>query len=160
MFKQIILPIIGVAAFIVIVGMFMKKAPTLNQNQTQTQTKAITINNKSINVELADTQEKRVKGLSGRTSLDDNTGMLFVFDSKGVNTAFWMKDMLIPIDIIWIRDNKIVKIDKNIKAPASGTADNKLTVYNPNQKVDFVLEVNASFSDKNSIKVDETISGL
>lgn len=158
MFKTIILPIIGVAAFIIVVGVFMKKAPTFNQNQIQN--KAITINNTSINVEVADTQEKRVKGLSGRTSLDNNTGMLFVFDTKSINTAFWMKDMLIPLDIIWIKDGKIIKIDKNIPAPASGTPDNKLIVYKPNQTVDFVLEVNAGFSDKNSIKVGQSLSGL
>ena len=61
----------------------------------------VTINGKDIKVELALTQSQREKGLSGRNYLDKNSGMLFVFPQAG-NHSFWMKDTLIPLDIIWL----------------------------------------------------------
>ena len=67
-------------------------------------TKTITINNQKIIVEIADTPAKRERGLSGRESLPPNTGLLFVFDEPG-QYGFWMKDMLFPIDILWLDEN-------------------------------------------------------
>src|SRR5512136_601336 len=58
-------------------------------------------------VEVAQTPGTREKGLSGRTGLVDGQGMLFVFD-KPDRYMFWMKDMLFPIDIIYIRGGRIV----------------------------------------------------
>jgi len=162
MVKQVLLPILGVIAFIVIVGMFVRKSTSLNFssiiNPTPTpSTKTITIGGKTIQVQVANTQDERTKGLSGVSNLEKNSGMLFVFDNKNVSPAFWMKDMLIPLDMIWINDNKIVKIDKDIAAPAPGTPDNKLTVYSPGQPIDYVLEVNAGFSNLNGLSVGSSV---
>lgn len=158
MFKQLFLPIIAVAVFIALVGLFIKNPgslgvkvnPTISPQATKQQ---IFIENTKIDAIVASTAETRTKGLSGYTSLKENEGMIFVFDTKDVTPIFWMKDMLIPIDIIWIDDNKIVKIDKNLKAPTKGTPDNKLQLYKPGVKVDYVLEVNAGFSEKNNFKI-------
>lgn len=154
MLKQIILPLVLVAAFIVAVGIFVKRSGSTNVQQTS---KSIVIGTKTIPVEIADNQELRARGLSGRTSLDAGTGMLFIFDSKGVKPGFWMKDMLIPLDFIWIADGKVVKIDKNVSFPSPGTPDNQLKVYYPNGLIDYVLEVNAGFSDKNNIQVGDSV---
>lgn len=62
----------------------------------------------------ANTDELRMKGLSGREGLDDNTVMVFTFNTPGMY-GFWMKDMLFPIDIIWINDErKVVHIERNV----------------------------------------------
>jgi len=53
------------------------------------------------NIELADTAEKRTLGLSGRASIGDDYGMLFIFPEEDRH-GFWMKDMQVPIDIVWI----------------------------------------------------------
>lgn len=152
MFKQIILPLLGVIAFIVIVGIFIQKSTPLTQPQ-----KIITVDNIKINVQIANTEDKRTKGLSGVTSMDAGSGMLFVFDSKAVTPTFWMKDMLIPLDTIWIGNGKIIRIDKNIPAPAPGTADINLKTYSAGQPIDYVLEVNAGFSVKNNISVGDAV---
>ena len=83
--------------------------------------------------------------------------MLFTFDPQNVTPGFWMKEMLIPIDIIWIEGGHVVKIDKNVEAPKENTPDSELKIYTPDTPIDYVLEVNAGFSDKNSIKVTDTV---
>src|SRR3989344_1451545 len=71
-----------------------------------------------VEIDLADTQEKRTQGLSGRKDIADDYGMLFVFDAPG-KYGFWMKDMLIDIDIIWLsRDGSIVHIEHSV-SPAT-----------------------------------------
>ena len=154
MFKQIILPILGVAAFIAIVGYFTQNSNLLMPSAQKT----VTINGKVIQVRIADTSDKRVKGLSGVKSLDQNSGMFFVFDTKQTKPLFWMKDMLIPLDIIWIGNGKIVQIDKNIPAPTKGTVDSKLTRYSADKPIDYVLEVNAGFCDQNNVKVGDSVT--
>ncbi|MDP1710262.1 MAG: DUF192 domain-containing protein [bacterium] len=154
MFKSIILPILGVVAFISLVGYFYKNPQKINIPTPQ---KNVKIAEVDIPVELADTNEKRTNGLSGKSSLEKESGMLFVFEKKVVAPTFWMKDMLIPLDIIWIGNGKIVKIDKNVPAPVAETPDTKLVNYSPGTPIDYVLEVNAGFSDKNNFKVGDSV---
>lgn len=115
----------------------------------------IKVGNTVIKVEVADTPEKRTKGLSGRNSLDQDSGMLFTFDSKGTLPVFWMKDMQFSLDFIWISKGKIVQIDKKVPPPGGNITDNQLPRYSPSTPVNYVLEVNAGFADKNNIKVGD-----
>lgn len=162
MFKQIIFPILAVVAFIVIVGILVQKSSLLKINgpsiatPTTPPTKTVSIGITKVQVQIADTAEKRSKGLSGYDSLKANEGMLFVFNPKS-NPIFWMKGMLIPLDIIWIVDGKIVRIDKNVPIPAPNTTDDKLKTYSSGQPIDYVLEVNSGYSDANGVKVGSTV---
>jgi uncharacterized membrane protein (UPF0127 family) len=160
--KKVIWPIMGAAAFIVLVGLLTKRLGTLPQAQVQNQTpapgKQILVGAKTITVELANTPASRQKGLGDRASLGVDQGMLFVFDQKQVRPNFWMKDMKFSIDIIWISNDKVVQIDK---APAEpGVPDSGLKVYIPAQAVDYVLEVNSGFSTSNNITVGTTVQML
>lgn len=162
MFKQIFLPLILVAAFITLVGLlsqgkfnnFLKSNNTNSSNVKKT----ITIENKDIEIEVAKTNEERAKGLSNREKLNENSGMLFVFD-KDSRPTFWMKDTKIALDIIWINDDKIVGIEKNVK-PEPNKKDSELKKFYSPTKVDYVLEVNAGFSEKNNIKTGSTVQKL
>ena len=162
MFKSIFLPLIAVAAFIVLVGLlsqgkFDSVLKVNNSPKPISNAKIIKIDNVEIEVELAKTNEERAKGLSGRESLDENSGMLFFFNNA--SPVFWMKDTKIALDLIWINDNKVVGIDSNVQ-PEIGVPDNKLKRYPSPTSIDYVLEVNGGFSDKKGIKVGQTISGL
>lgn len=64
----------------------------------------VCFNDKEFELEEAKTSEEKSKGLSNRESLDDNSGMIFYFDEPQT-VSFWMKDTLIPLDIIFIDDN-------------------------------------------------------
>jgi uncharacterized membrane protein (UPF0127 family) len=67
----------------------------------------------SIDVEIVDTKEEVERGLSGRLSIGEKEGMLFVFPEMG-KYSFWMKEMNFPIDIIWISDEgRVVYIKEN-----------------------------------------------
>ncbi len=119
--------------------------------------KTIKVKDKDIKVILANTNELRSKGLGGVKSLPQDQGMLFNFDQKNVIPSFWMKDMLIGLDMIWVREGKIIQIDKNIPASDPATPDSSLPLYTPKEVVDHVLEVNANWSDKNNIQVGDSV---
>lgn len=163
MVKQLLLPLAGVAAFIIIVGLLVKNSgnitvPGLTFPTPTPSSSTVAIAGKTIQVEVANNKTSREQGLSGRTNLAPDHGMLFVFDSKQVIPTFWMKGMLIPLDFVWISGGSIVKLDNNVQPPSPNTADRSLKIYSPGQPIDYVLEVNAGFSDSNNIKVGDTIN--
>lgn len=159
MVKQLLLPFLAVAAFIVVVGLLVQgKLGNISSISTPQSTQApniIKIDDTEIQVEIAKTNEERQKGLGGKESLAENSGMLFVIPENNKPT-FWMKDTLIPLDIIWIKDNKVAGIEKNVQAQI-GVEDSKLKLYPAPGIVDFVLEVNAGFSEKNNLKINSSV---
>ena len=103
-------------------------------------------------VELAKTDAEREKGLMYRTSLDENKGMLFIFNTESIY-PFWMKNTLIPLDMVWIgANNKIVFIAQNVQ-PCK-TLICPITM--PLAKAKYVLEINAGVSQKIGIKVGDS----
>ncbi len=100
-------------------------------------------------VELATTLAERLKGLSGRESLPRKTGMLFIFDSSR-EVSFWMKNTLIPLDIIFITEHGFVT---NIAEadPELGVADADLTRYQSDGHVLYVVEINQGLAAANGI---------
>ena len=111
----------------------------------------IKIANQLIKVDLAITQGEQKKGLSIKKIIGENEGMLFVFPKLSINN-FWMKDMVFPIDIIWINeDMKIIYIEKNVKI------DTYPQIFGPKIYSKYVLEVNSGFSEKNNLKENDFV---
>lgn len=74
----------------------------------------IEIGDKKYNVEVAKTEEEKIKGLQGRNSLAPDEGMLFVYDEPE-DLAFWMKDTDIPLDIVFIdEDEEVISVKQGI----------------------------------------------
>jgi len=113
---------------------------------------SVRINNTVASVELADEASEQWQGLSDRESLGEQDGMLFVFPDMQKRT-FVMRRMHFPLDIIWIRDNKIVGIAKNL-APEG---ENPKEFYSSPERVNYVLEVNGGFCDKQGIEVGDVV---
>jgi uncharacterized membrane protein (UPF0127 family) len=162
MIKQLVIPLVAVAAFIIVVGLFLKNSPKfalpgIPTPIATTGVKSVKIGDTVIQVEVSDTPEARAKGLSGRTDIIGDSGMLFTFDSSDQNPVFWMKDMLIAIDIVWIKDGAVIKIDKNVPFPKPGTPDDSLIRYSPGKSIDHVLELRAGYSDQNGIIVGSKV---
>lgn len=109
-----------------------------------------------LNVEIADTDETRSKGLGGRSSLDPNSGMLFVWETRSIPN-FWMKGMKIPLDFIWINDDKVVDLLPNIRPPEEGQSDDTLPRYAPVTEINRILEVNAGYISAHNIKVGDKV---
>ena len=116
----------------------------------------VTIAGHVLNVQVAQTAKAQEKGLGGRDSLAENDGMLFVFPTPG-RTAFWMKDTLIPLDFIWIRDGKVVEITTNVPVELN-VPDAALHKYLPSESIDSALEVNAGWAARNNIKVGDSVA--
>jgi len=115
----------------------------------------IKINNKEINSYVVDNPITRAKGLSIFNSLNENEGMIFLFSDKSTpkKIGIWMQGMKFDIDIIWIRNNKIVHIEKNAPYPRNLIVKS----YYPEELADAVLEVNSGFVDKNNIKINDYV---
>jgi uncharacterized membrane protein (UPF0127 family) len=97
----------------------------------------IIVRNNTWNVEIASNENDRAQGLSNRKTLYNNRGMLFVFD-KMTFQSFWMKDMLIPIDIIFFDSNwRIVLIESNVESNTFPKT------FGSSVKSQYILEVNA-----------------
>lgn len=115
-------------------------------------TKNVLIGGKNIKMDVSDDDCKRELGFSGRKSLSDGGGMMFIFDKEG-SYGFWMKDMNFPIDILWVDDGyNITGIEKNIKPETYPEA------FGEKYLAKYVLELKAGFSDENNIKVGNKIS--
>ena len=93
-------------------------------------------------VEIADTPELQARGLGGRKVLAPDEGMIFPYNESGGH-AFWMRGMFIPIDIIWLRNYRVVHVEPNVPPPAPGTPDRDLPIYRSPVPGNMVLEIAA-----------------
>lgn len=93
-------------------------------------------------LELARTPENRARGLGGRDYIGADEGMLFIFDGPAPRT-FWMKDMLIPIDIIWLSDGIIIGIDEKVYPPALNASEGNIARVSSPAPADTVIEIGA-----------------
>ena len=111
------------------------------------------INSQCFNLEIAQTSKERQQGLMHRTILPTKNGMLFVFPESRL-LKFWMKDTLIPLDIIYIQNNQITEIYKNVQPCQVTNCPN----YPSGVANNMALEINAGLSQKFDINVGQTIT--
>tara|TARA_B100000745_G_scaffold290137_1_gene228806 strand:+ start:8281 stop:8766 length:486 start_codon:yes stop_codon:yes gene_type:complete len=105
-------------------------------------------------VEIADTPEKRMIGLSEKEILQTNQGMLFVFDESG-KYQIWMRNMSFPIDVYWL-DGRGVIVDMWENA----SPDSYPQVFTPRSEAYYILEVIAGFSEVYNITIGDQVTGL
>jgi hypothetical protein len=100
---------------------------------------------------LALNDSDRAKGLSGVNELAPDQALLMAFPSEG-KWGIWMKDMSIPIDIIWLnKDKKVIYIVKNV-SPNNSTSE----VYKPKILAKYVAELPAGTVDNKAIRTTST----
>ena len=133
---------------IVLLIAFMYMNPNNNKN-------TVKLAGQVIEVEVADTVSKKFVGLGGREALAHNQGMLFVYESL-VAPEFWMKDMLIPIDIIWISGQEVVDITPAVP-PEPGVPDSDLKRYPPVEPIDKVLEVRSGWAEEFGLQIGDEV---
>jgi len=129
--KYFILAVVLVMVISAIALKFIEKSPKYG---------TVLINDKEWRVEVANTMVKRIQGLSEREELKEISGMLFDFPKFGLH-GIWMKEMLFPIDIVWLNNGKIVDIAPNA-SPDLGTS----FIFYPREDANYVLEVPANFT--------------
>lgn len=112
----------------------------------------VIIGNEKIELEVAKTPEQQELGLMYRQSLDKNRGMLFSF-SPARQVGFWMKNVVIPLDMVFIQNGKIKAIANNVP-PCSV---DPCPVYAPNTLVDTVIELKNGRAKELGLKIDDSI---
>ncbi len=103
-----------------------------------------------LNLEIAACTEQRIRGLQGRTSLEENTGMLFLIDPVD-KVSMWMKDTVIPLDILFVdAGNRVVGL-------VESTTPMSLRSITSPQVVAAVVEVNAGFIRRSGVRVGHSV---
>jgi len=118
----------------------------------------VKIKNNIILAEIADTPIKKARGLMFRFNLKKNSGMIFIFE-KPNKPKFWMVNTFIPLDMIWIDENKkIVDFTKNAQPMSFGNLGYIYGItYSPRFNVKYVLEVNAGYINNKNIKIGDFV---
>ena len=102
-------------------------------------------------LEVADSPEEHAQGLMHRTQLDKDSGMLFIFTYR-FRHAFWMKNTLIPLDMIWFDHAlRVVHIEENVPPCQADPCPS----YAPRQEALYVLELNAGTAREKEIKLGD-----
>ena len=153
---QVLVPI-TIAAIIVGIAGIISLPSDLKLESTEFPRGMIKLDDVVLEVQIADTDPRRTRGLMFQEQLPLDQGMLFVFDTISQH-SIWMLNMQFSLDIIWFDDNgKVVHIEKNV--PPCKTAVETVTC--PSYKgVDnslYVLEVTAGYVDKNNITLDSVL---
>lgn len=103
-----------------------------------------------IDIEVADNDAMRARGLMYRKTLPTNGGMLFIHDYEQIQ-SFWMKNTYIPLDMIFADSNyEIITIHHN-------TSPMKEWNYSSTEPAQYVVEVNAGFCNNYNIKTGDKI---
>lgn len=102
-------------------------------------------------IDVADTPEKMFHGLMGRTSIDENYGLLFDISlaPQDAEIAFWMKDTLIPLDFVFVDDDGTVFYTYEDAQP------NDLSTIRAPKRPRIVLEINAGDIQKHNIQIGD-----
>lgn len=113
---------------------------------------------KKIDIEFADTPNKRERGLMDRTKMDEDKGMLFIFDDSEIaKHTFYMKNTRFPLDIMYFdKDSTLINIAKNAQPGADSEKSPGGTVEAAKADSKFVVEINGGLADKWGIKEGET----
>lgn len=144
--NKIILGLLSIVLIALLGGVvYLKKT----KESVATDSNNISLGKCDITIETVATEELRKKGLSNRDALCQNCGMLFLFEKES-NYSFWMKDMRFPIDIVWLRNNKVVDISRDISHQSK-------SVHTSKELVDKVLELNAGEVNRCGIKISDKL---
>lgn len=113
----------------------------------------VEVRGQRIAVELAETPQDQALGLGERDSLAWDHGMYFVYDQPGFY-SFWMKGMRFSIDIVWLREGRIIDISANVPYQEGGNGP----TVRPRRPADGVLEVPAGYAIAKGWRIGDTLT--
>ncbi len=154
---QALIPITIAAVIIGVVGLM-----TLPQDSKLESVEfprgTILIDDIPLEVQIADSEPRRVRGLMFQDQLPLDQGMIFVFDNSGLY-SLWMLNMQFSLDMIWFdQDGNVVHIEKDV--PPCKTVLELTTCQSvvPDGEALYVLEVTAGFIEQNNITADSKLT--
>ncbi len=144
-----VIVLIAVAAFFIVNNFINNNEPevkyyTFKKEGELTFTDSLGNAKIKIDLEIADNEYERQLGLMNRKSMEENQGMLFIFQYERMQ-SFWMRNTLIPLDILFInKDKEIITIHKNTKTLSAQS-------YPSTSPALYVVELVGGFTDKYNI---------
>ena len=155
--RKLLFVILSIIIFIVAIFIFRNElinTPTYISIQGKEQTPSITIDAHTFTLLLAKTQQEQEKGLGYRTSLPQDQGMLFIFPHP-YREEFWMKGMQFPLDIIYIKDSRIITIFESVPNPT--IQNGSIRTVTPTDSANDVLEINAGLVKKYNFRLGDVV---
>ncbi len=140
---------------LIFLGIFFIAFLFLSVWNLRTPSADVVLKDKNLKVMIANTPEKRLKGLSDRKDLGKFDGMMFLFDDFSRH-GFVMRDMLFNIDIVWFNSGKVVDIAPNLQP--ENVPENELKVYYPRKDANMVLELPAGWAEQNNLKIGDILT--
>ena len=154
---QVIIPI-AIAAFIIGAAGILTIPSDAKLEAVEFPRGTIKLDEHVLEVQIADTEPRRVRGLMFQEQLPYDQGMIFVFEEPGLY-SLWMLNMQFPLDMIWFdSDGKVVYIDKNVPPCKSALETVTCTTNNSAEnEAKYILEVTAGFVDEFEITEDSIL---
>ena len=154
---QVIIPI-AIAAFIIGAVGIISIPSDAKLEAVEFPRGTIKLDEHVLEVQIADTEPRRVRGLMFQEQLPYDQGMIFVFEESGFY-SLWMLNMQFPLDMIWFdSDGKVVYIDKNVPPCKSALETVTCTGNNSAEnEAKYILEVTAGFVDEFEITEDSIL---
>ncbi len=154
--NQVLIPIFIAAVIIGVVGL-MTLPSEIKLESVKFPHGTIMVDEVPLQVQIADSEPRRIRGLMFQDQLPYDQGMIFVFEKPGLY-SLWMLNMQFSLDMIWFdQDGKIVHIEKDV--PPCKTALEIATCQSviPDEEAVYVLEVTSGFIDQNNITKDSVL---
>ena len=154
---QALIPITIAAVIIGVIGMLTLPSDSKLES-VEFPRGTILVDSVPLEVQIADTEPRRVRGLMFQEQLPYDQGMIFVFAEPGLY-SLWMLNMQFPLDMIWFdQDGNVVHFEKNV--PPCKTVVEITTCQSviPDNEASYVLEVTAGFIDQNNITFDSKLT--
>lgn len=138
--------------FLVHQGIVPMETPSANPSVVK---QSMKIGSADLLVEVRRTAEEQGLGLSWRTSMGQDEGMVFVYAAPQ-KVMYWMRGMQFPLDFLWVRQGKVVELTSRVPFPTKDDPVPRTLV--PTEVVDMVIEVNAGWIEAHGIKTGDEVS--
>ena len=132
--------------FLTLIPNHNSSASKTHSFKTQKNISRIRINDVELVIEVAATEEQRMQGLMGRSTLSEGTGMLFIFERPQV-LSFWMKNTIIPLSIGFFDENHCLINIEDMDPPKNG----ELRLYKSKKPALYALEVPQGWFERHQI---------
>ncbi len=154
---QALIPITIAAVIIGVIGMLTLPSDSKLES-VEFPRGTILIDDVALEVQIADSEPRRVRGLMFQESLPYDQGMIFVFAEPGLY-SLWMLNMQFSLDMIWFdHDGNAVHIEKNIPPCKTVVEIAGCQSIVPDGEASYVLEVTAGFVEQNNITIDSKLT--
>ncbi len=154
---QVLIPIAAAAVIIGVVGIFSIPSDSKLES-VELPIGTIKVDDLVLEVQIADTEPRRIRGLMFQDQLPYDKGMIFVFNEPGIY-SLWMLNMQFSLDMIWFDENgSIVHIEQNVPPCKTATEIMACQSIIPSEEAVYILEVTSGFIKEFNITKDSKLS--